>query len=111
MLIELRTETFHPGKLAGFLKIVEPEILPLEKKYGGRLIGYFTTETGELNQAIQLWAYGDAGDLEKRSSALSRDAAFVGVMERLRPMIQRQESRLLKPASFSPRPWDRPQGG
>jgi NIPSNAP protein len=108
VLIELRTDTIHPGKLADFLKIVEPEILPLERKYAGKLIGYFTTETGDLNQVVQLWAYRDAADFDERRAALWNDATLAGLRERVRPIIQRQESRLLKPASFSPLPWDSP---
>ena len=106
MLIDHRTYTFHPGKLQEFLAIFEKEGLPLQRKYCGNLIGYFTTETGELNQVIQLWAYRDAIDRDARRAALWKDPGFVALGQKLLPMISRQESRLIKPASFSPLPWD-----
>ena len=106
MLIDHRTYTFYPGKLAEFLPIFEREGLPLQKRYCGNLIGYFTTETGELNQIIQLWAYRDARDRDARRAALWKDPAFVALGQKLLPLISRQESRLLRPTNFSPLPWD-----
>lgn len=106
MLIDHRTYTFYPGKLQVFLPIFEAEGLPLQKRYCGNLIGYFTTDTGELNQVIQLWAYRDARDRDQRRAALWQDSAFIALGEKLLPLICRQESRLLRPTSFSPLPWD-----
>ena len=36
MLIDLRFYTFHPGKLAEFMKLSETEILPLRTRYCGK---------------------------------------------------------------------------
>lgn len=69
MLIDLRIYTFHPGKLAPFLKLSQEQILPLQTRYCGTCIFYSTTETGTLNQLVQAWAYRDAADRDARRAA------------------------------------------
>lgn len=102
MILDLRTYTFHPGKLAEFLPVFEREGLPVQSKYCGHLVGYFTAESGMLNQAVQLWAYKDSNDRDERRAALWRDPAFAVLGEKLLPLIQAQENKLLRPTAFSP---------
>ncbi len=105
MLIDLRTYTFHPGMLARFLPRFETEGLPLQTEYCGNLIGYFTTETGTLNQVVQLWAYADAADRDARRARLWADERWQRFGDFALPLIQHQENRLLKPTAFSPLKW------
>lgn len=101
----MRIYTCHPGKLGAFLKLVETEILPLQTKYCGNLVFYSTSETGELNQVVQVWAYQDAADRDARRSAMWADPAWLALGEKAMPLIQHQENRLLKPTAFSPKKW------
>lgn len=105
MLIDLRTYTFHPGRLGEFLKLSQAEILPLQTKYCGRCIFYATSETGTLNQLVQAWAYEDAADRDRRRAALWADPEWQRLGAIALPWIQHQESRLLTPTSFSPAKW------
>lgn len=66
MLAEMRTYTLLPGKLLGFLQLVEKECLPLQQHHLGRCLGFYTVEVGPMNQLIQLWAYENAADREQR---------------------------------------------
>ncbi len=56
MIIEKRTYTFHPGKVQEFLALYEAEGLALHTKYL-KMIGYFVSEIGTLNQVITMWGY------------------------------------------------------
>ena len=105
MLIDLRFYTFYPGKLQEFLPRFEKEGLPLQTKYCGNLIGYFTTESGVLNQVVQAWAYKDAADRDARRAALWADEAWQKFGDFALPLIAHQENRLIKPTSFSPMKW------
>ncbi|MBL8385155.1 MAG: NIPSNAP family protein [Burkholderiales bacterium] len=105
MLIDLRIYTFHPGKLADFMKLAEAEILPLQARHCGNCIFYSTTETGTLNQLIQAWAYADAADRDRRRAALWADPEWQRLGAIALPWIAHQENRLLKPAAFSPMKW------
>ena len=105
MLIDLRHYTFLPGKLQVFLPRFEREGLPLQKKYCGHLIVYTTSETGTLNQVVQMWAYQDAADRDARRAALWADKGWQAFGEFALPLIQHQTNQLLKPTGFSPQPW------
>ena len=108
MLIDLRFYTFYPGKLPVFLPRFEAEGLPLQKKHCGNLIGYYTTESGALNQVVQMWAYTDAADRDARRALLWADPDWQKFGDWALPLIQFQENRLLKPTRFSPAPWEMP---
>jgi len=102
MLVDLRTYTFHPGRLPQFLRAFEAEGLALQTQHCGHLVGYFTAETGALNQVVQIWAYKDAADRDARRAALWADPRWQAFGETALPMLQHQENRLLKPTAFSP---------
>ncbi|WP_416346368.1 NIPSNAP family protein [Arthrobacter sp. MI7-26] len=48
-----------------------------------------------------LWAYRDVTDREQRRARLVEDPARQDYLERSLPMIQQQESRILRPTAFS----------
>jgi hypothetical protein len=65
------------------------------------MIGYFASESGPLNQVIHLWGYRDAADRERRRASLLADPAWQAYVKKIRPLIVRQKTKLLVPASFS----------
>ena len=56
MIVEERIYTLHAGKVPDLVKLYAEEGLPLQQRYLGKFIGYFTTETGNLNQVVFMWA-------------------------------------------------------
>jgi hypothetical protein len=102
MLIDLRTYTLHPGRTADYLDIYSKEGLAVQTEHLGRLIGYFTSEVGPLNQAVHIWGFEDSADRDRRRAALWADPRFNALAKRLYPLIQAQENKLLKPTPFSP---------
>ena len=102
MIVDLRTYTLKPGKAGEFLKLFEAEGLALQTKHCGRLVGYFTTETGTLNQVVQMWAYEDSADRDARRASLWADPEWLAFGQKVLHLFQHQENRLLKPTSFSP---------
>ncbi|WP_282374893.1 NIPSNAP family protein [Pseudomonas sp. PS01302] len=96
MLIDLRIYTFKPGALAQCIPIIEREGLPVQIRHCGTLLGYFTTETGTLNQVVQLWAYKDAADRDARRAALWADPEWTHYTNQVLPHIQHQENRFLR---------------
>jgi hypothetical protein len=102
MLLEMRTYTIHPANVAPFLALVERDGMPLQLRFLGQCLGYYTTDVGTLNQMIQIWAYENAVDRENRRAKMATDPAWLHYVERALPLIHRQENILLKPTSFSP---------
>lgn len=101
MLVELRTYTFHPGKLPEFLRVYEQEGLEVQKRILGRMVGYYTTEIGPLNQVVHLWAYESLNDRQERRALLGADSGWSGYLGKVLPLIQMMDSKILLPTRFS----------
>lgn len=101
MIIEKRTYTFHPGKVQEFLALYEREGLPLHTKYLP-MIGYFVSEIGTLNQVIIMWGYESMADRDTRRAALYADPEWIAFGPKTTPFIQKMETAILRPTSFSP---------
>ncbi len=105
MLVEQRTYTTHPGKWRDYLALYEAEGLSIQRRILGRMVGYYRTETGALNQIIHMWAYEDMNERAERREALMTDAAWRGYVTRMLPLLQSQESKILLPAPFFQPQW------
>lgn len=108
MLVEERTYTTHPGRWKDYLALFEAEGLAIQHRILGRMVGYYTTETGELNQIVHLWAYEDLSERAERRATLLADPGFKAYVARMLPLLQRQESRILRPAPFFRPQWCEP---
>lgn len=103
MIVDQRTYATRPGRLQEFVDTFAAQGLPLYTRYCGTLIGYFTSESGPLNQVVHLWGYADAADRDARRAALVRDPGWQAFLDVALPLLSSQESRLLKPTAFSPK--------
>jgi len=102
MIVDQRTYAVRPGYLQQFVDTFAARGLPLYTSYCGTLLGYFTSESGTLNQVVHLWGYADAADRDARRAALARDPGWQAFLDVALPLLVSQESRLLKPTAFSP---------
>lgn len=102
MIYEQRIYTAHPGRLASWLRTYEETRLPILQRHLGPLVGAFTTETGTINQLVQIWSYEDHADRAERRAALWADAEWLDPSKNTSDALQRQESVLLVPTRFSP---------
>ncbi len=105
MLVEMRTYTAHPGKWRDYLRLYEAEGLEVQKRILGRMVGYYSTELGELNQIVHLWAYQDLNERAERRTALMQDPQWLAYVAKMMPLLQRQESCILSPTSFFQPVW------
>lgn len=102
MIVEERNYTLHPGKVPEMVRLYGEEGLPLQKKYLGTFLAYFTTEIGEVNQVVFMWGYESLDDRARRRAALAADPDWQKYVEKVMPLLVRQENRILNPAPFSP---------
>jgi hypothetical protein len=110
MLVEERTYTTLPGRWREYLALYEAQGLAIQRRILGRMVGYYTTEIGELNQVVHLWAYADLNERAERRARLLDNPAFKAYVQKMLPLLQRQESRILRPASFFKPVWPRDEG-
>ena len=104
MIVEHRTYTLKPQRTRDFLALYEKAALPLQRKYLGRLVGFFVSEIGPMNQVVHLWAFDSLADREQRRAAMEADPLWAPYVNALRDLdvMQEQETKLLRPVSFSP---------
>lgn len=102
MLIEHRTYTLPHGTMDDYLRRYEEHGLPLQLKYLERLVGFYVSETGRLNQVVHLWAYDSYADREQRRAALEADPAWQAFKRTNRGTFLDQDVKILRAASFSP---------
>ena len=98
MIIDERTYTVRPGKLAAYLEAHMADALPLMRKHLGEPYGYYTTETGDLNQFVHLWRYDSMAEREARRAALYADPDWLAYRARVGETgwVTHRHNRILK---------------
>ena len=102
MIVEQRTYTLSPGAMPQFLAAYERYGLPAHAAVYQRLVGYYVSETGTLNQIVQLWAFDSFEDRNARRERLRTEPRWQQYMEQVQGLVVQQESCLLKPMAWSP---------
>jgi NIPSNAP len=102
MIFEERIYQIAYGKIPDLMSLYEKEGLPIQLPILGKLIGYFTTEIGTLNQVVHLWGYESLDDRLTRRARLMQEPVWRGFLDKIAPFIIHQENRILLPTSFSP---------
>ena len=102
MIVEMRTYTFHPGKVNEYLGLYEEEGLPIQTPILGNMLGYFSTDIGNLNQIVHMWGYDDLTERARRRAELQSRPEWRAFVVKIRPLIQTQENKILLPTRFSP---------
>ena len=105
MFVEQRTYTLHPGQMSPYLSLYEADALAIQRRILGRMVGYYRSEIGALNQVVHLWAYTDLVEREQRRAVLLADEGFKCYVRKMLPMLVSQESRILVPAPFFTPTW------
>lgn len=82
MLVDIRTYTFHPGKMQTWLELYQNYAWPLQQKYLGDCVGFYTTVEGTLNQVVHIWRYESLADREARRGAMAKDPGWAVFLEK-----------------------------
>jgi len=96
MIVELRTYVLHPGRQAEFLRLMGEEGIAIERPILGRMLGFYTSEIGPLNQLVHLWGYDSLADYEARCRARDADPGMAEYFKATVGMIAEQETRLIR---------------
>jgi hypothetical protein len=105
-LFELHTYQIYVGQLGEVVKIYGEFGWPALKNGGfdAKLVGYFTSDTGGLNQLVHLWKFDDDADRRNHWATLFKDADFMAFGGKIRPLIMTQTVQLLNEAPWGPHP-------
>jgi hypothetical protein len=104
MLYEIRTYTFKPLRAAEWLALYKTEALPIQQEYLGELIGFFTTEIGDISQIVHIWAYKSLDDRLERRDRMAADPRWQAFGSKVKALdiLVSMESRIMRPTDFSP---------
>ena len=102
MIVDERTYTLQIGAVAQYLALYEAAGMAIQRRILGNLLGFYSTEIGTLNQVVHLWGYESLDDRARRRTALFQDEGWLAFVEKARPLLVKQENRILIPAPFSP---------
>ena len=98
MIVEMRIYTCHVGQAGPYIQLYREKGLPIQEPIQGNLLGMYQSEFGPMNQVILLWGYDSEEDRRERRARLPDTPCWMEFMREAAPMIQSEESRLLKPA-------------
>lgn len=101
MIVEERIYTIQPEKMKEFLALYEREGFPVQTRVL-RMLGYFQTEIGVLNQVVHLWAYDSMEDRSRRRAQLQMAPGWKDYAAKAKPFYVKQECRIMTPLPWSP---------
>ncbi len=103
---EKRTYSVKVGQMPEMIRLYTNEGWPALDSGGfsKNLIGYFTSDTGQLHQLIHLWRFDSDSDRRDFWKRLFADEEFMAFAVKIRPLIDTQDVQLLLSAPWGPRP-------
>lgn len=102
MILDERSYRIQPAHVADYLAMYEVEGMAIQVGHLGDLIGWFTTDSGMVNEVVHIWRYADAADRERRRAALEADPAWQAFRAKAAVYVTEMRSRILRPTRFSP---------
>ncbi|MFO1144566.1 MAG: NIPSNAP family protein [Amaricoccus sp.] len=103
MFVEIRTYRLRNGGVPAYLAAVA-EGIAIQRRHLGTLLGYYASEIGPINQIVHIWAFASLDDREARRTRLNADPEWQAFLPRIRDLIVEAETKIMKPAAFSPVP-------
>jgi hypothetical protein len=105
-IYEKRTYSVTVGQMTEVIRLYSTLGYPALEAGGfsKKLVGYFTSDTGELHQLIHLWRFDSDEDRRAFWKRLFEDKDFMAFAKQLRPLIKTQSNQLLLAAPWGPHP-------
>ncbi|TAK83224.1 MAG: NIPSNAP family protein [Betaproteobacteria bacterium] len=100
MYVEERMYRLKVGTAAEYLKHYETEGMKVQLKHLPHMVGYYFTEVGPINMIVHMWAYDSLDQREKCRAAMSADSAWQAYLAKIRPLMETQDTRIMKCAPF-----------
>ncbi|MBL8673480.1 MAG: NIPSNAP family protein [Rhodospirillales bacterium] len=100
MIFDHRTYELHPGKLKDFLALYQNEGYPVQTRHLGKPFAWFTTEVGNVNEIVHIWAYEDVADRARRRAAMQADPAWQAYLAKTAGIFKTMNNKLVVPAPF-----------
>jgi len=105
VIYDFRMYTLKPGTTPDYMAAVKELALPIRRKYGVKLAGWYYSDVGELNQVVHIWAFRDHAHMVEAKAKIAQDPEWTGkYVPRVLPLIQAQKTYLMLSPDFAPEP-------
>ncbi len=102
MIYDHRTYVCKYGMVQAHFALYEKMGLATQRRILGEPVLYASTEVGEINSFVHIWAYKDLADRTSRRAALAADPqwqAFIKASQELGAILE-QHNKILVKAGF-----------
>lgn len=102
MIFDHRTYYLRPGTIKAHVALYEKMGYAAQSKHLGKPVLWATTEVGDVNSFVHIWAYKDLADRAARRNAMWADPewlAYVKTSGELGALVK-QENKILVAAPF-----------
>lgn len=95
----------RPDKTAQYNELIEKQGLPLFRRAGGRMVGWWTTLVGELYEHLTIWEYDDFAAFEKAIEHLAQSKEFGEFVAARDPLLIGEANRFMRlaPGAVAPK--------
>ena len=102
MIFDHRTYTCKYGMVPAHMALYEKSGMVAQIRHLGQPMFYATTDVGDINSFVHIWAYKDMADRTLRRAAMNADPEWQAFVKAARELgaIVTQENKILVPASF-----------
>jgi len=101
MFIEHRTYSLQTGKTRQYFDALGKRGYELQAEMAPCL-GYYASEAGDLFQVVSLWRWNSFEERQEKRAKLYQNRDWVERIDRVSPMVQKIETKLLVPAPIWP---------
>lgn len=100
MFVEERCYTLLPGRANDYFTLYAERGMAHQRRYVDCLLGYYSSEIGDLNEVVHLWGHTSLDAREANRARMRADPDFQAYWHDVRALIVKQRSRILRPAPF-----------
>lgn len=97
MIDELRVYRIQPGQVEAYLDLSQRIAIPFRKDDYGKLLGFWTVESGTLSSVMNLWRHESLATRESLRAKMAQAEVWKDYMARTHPLNQHQTVRILSP--------------
>lgn len=104
MILDHRTYYCRPATIKAHLALYEEFGWSTQTRHLGQPVLYATTEVGDVNSYVHVWAYKDLADRTAKRAALWADPAWLDYVKKSAELgaLVKQENKILVTVAFFP---------
>ncbi len=102
MIFDMRIYTCRPGTIKAHMKLYEEHGFAPQTRHLGQPLLHATTEVGDVNSYVHIWAYQDITERAEKRAAMWADPDWLAYTQKSAELgaLIKQENRILVAAPF-----------